>query len=197
MISKLRYGNTNTFFIRGTSGLLIDTDLPGTLPAFYKSIKEHNIKTGDISYVLATHYHPDHIGLISKLMKQGIKLFLIDTQKPYIHFSDEIFARDKRLKYEPINTDNSIIITVQNSRKFLKNIGIEGEIISTPSHSEDSVSVILDSGICFVGDLEPMEYLGAYDENPKLNADWELVMSYRPKIIYYSHANEKITKPKN
>lgn len=197
MISKLRYGNTNTFFIRGTSGLLIDTDLPGTLPAFYKSIKEYNIKTGDISYVLATHYHPDHIGLISELMKQGIKLFLIDTQKPYIHFSDEIFARDKRLKYEPINTDNSIIITVKNSRKFLKNIGIEGEIISTPSHSEDSVSVILDSGICFVGDLEPMEYLGAYDENPKLKADWELVMSYRPKTIYYSHANEKITKPKN
>lgn len=197
MINKLRYGNTNTFFIGGASGLLIDTDLPGTLPAFYKSIKEHNIKTGDISYVLATHYHPDHIGLISELTKQGTKLLLIDIQKPYIHFSDEIFNRDKRLKYEPVNTDNSVIITVKNSRKFLKNIGIEGEIISTPSHSEDSVSVILDSGICFVGDLEPMEYLGAYDENPKLNADWELVMSYRPKIIYYSHANEKITKPKN
>lgn len=189
----MRYGNTNTFFIGGASGLLIDTDLPGTLPAFYKSIKEHNIKTGDISYVLATHYHPDHIGLISELTKQGTKLLLIDIQKPYIHFSDEIFNRDKRLKYEPVNTDNSVIITVKNSRKFLKSIGIEGEIISTPSHSEDSVSLILDSGICFVGDLEPIEYLGAYDENLKLKADWELVMSYRPKIIYYSHANEKIT----
>ncbi len=193
MINKLRYGNTNTFFIGGASGLLIDTDLPGTLPAFYKSIKEHNIKTGDISYVLATHYHPDHIGLISELTKQGTKLLLIDIQKPYIHFSDEIFNRDKRLKYEPVNTDNSVIITVKNSRKFLKSIGIEGEIIFTPSHSEDSVSLILDSGICFVGDLEPIEYLGAYDENLKLKADWELVMSYRPKIIYYSHANEKIT----
>ena len=39
MVYKLKYGNTNTFLIRGTSGnLLIDTD-----------------------YVLATHYHPDHI----------------------------------------------------------------------------------------------------------------------------------------
>lgn len=33
MVSKLKYGNTNTFFVRGTDGnLLIDTDYAGTLP---------------------------------------------------------------------------------------------------------------------------------------------------------------------
>lgn len=190
---KIRYGNTNTFFIRGAdNGLLIDTDFAGTLPAFYREIKKYNIKIGDISYVLATHYHPDHIGLVSELMKQGIKLLLIDTQKPYIHFADEIFRRDKRLDYESINTDNSIIISIKNSRKFLENIGIEGEIVSTPSHSEDSISLILDNGTCFVGDLEPIEYLDAYVHNVKLKKDWKLIMSYNPKIIYYAHANEKV-----
>lgn len=192
MISKLRYGNTNTFFVRGTGGsLLIDTDFAGTLPAFYRAIKEHNIRISDISYILATHYHPDHIGLVSELMKQGVKLFLIDTQKSHIHFADEIFKRDKRLKYEPINANNSIIISCKDSREFLENMGIEGEIISTPSHSEDSISLILDNGTCFVGDLEPMEYLDAYDDNVKLESDWKLIMSYNPKIIYYAHANEK------
>lgn len=170
MISKLRYGNTNTFFIQGISGgLLIDTDFAGTLSAFYKAIKEHSIKISDISYVLATHYHPDHIGLISELMKQGVKLLLLNIQKSYIHFSDEIFRRDKRLEYEPINTDNSVII-----------------------NCKDSISLILDNGICFVGDLEPIEYLDAYDGNSKLKSDWNLVMSYNPKRIYYAHANEKI-----
>ena len=121
MISKLRYGNTNTFFIQGISGgLLIDTDFVGTLPAFYKAIKEHSIKISDISYVLATHYHPDHIGLISELMKQGVKLLLINIQKSYIQFADEIFRRDKRLEYEPINIDNSVIIDCKDSREFLK-----------------------------------------------------------------------------
>lgn len=193
VISKLRYGNTNTFFIQGVSGgLLIDTDLAGTLPEFYKAIKEHNIKISDISYILATHYHPDHIGLISELMKQDAKLILINIQEPHIHFADEIFRRDKRLEYEPINTDNSIVISCKDSRDFLENIGIEGEIISTPSHSEDSISLILDNGICFVGDLEPIEYLEAYDDNIKLQSDWKLVMSYNPKRIYYAHANEKI-----
>ena len=70
MVSKLKYGNTNTFFIRGIEGnLLIDTDYAGTLPAFYRTLKENNIKISDITYVLATHYHPDHMGIVSEIMK--------------------------------------------------------------------------------------------------------------------------------
>lgn len=191
MLYKLKYGNTNTFLIRGTDGnLLVDTDYAGTLPAFYRVIKEHSIKVSDIDYVLATHYHPDHIDLVSELMRQGVKLLLLDKQKPYIHFADEIFSRDKQLNYEPINAVNAVVISSEESRKFLRGIGIEGEIVSTPSHSEDSVSLILDDGVCIVGDLEPIEYLGAYDKNERLRQDWELVMSYGPKIIYYAHANE-------
>lgn len=193
VISKLRYGNTNTFFIRGTGGgLLIDTDYAGTLPAFYRTIKEQGIQISEISYLVATHYHPDHIGLVSELTQQGVKLLLIDTQSSHIHFADEIFRREKRLAYEPINIDHSIMISSKESREFLEKIGIGGEIIPTPSHSEDSISLILDNGVCFVGDLEPLEYLDAYHDNPKLKADWELVMSYHPKMIYYAHANEKI-----
>ena len=190
---KLKYGNTNTFFIRGTSGnLLVDTDYAGTLTAFYRAIKEQTIKISDITYILATHYHPDHIGLIGELINQGVKLLVIDMQYSYIHFADNIFSRDKRLAYEPIHMDNAIIINTEESRAFLRNIGIDGEIVATTSHSADSISLILDSGECFVGDLEPIEYLAAYDQNDRLNYDWELIMHYAPKKIYYAHANEKI-----
>lgn len=193
VITKLKYGNTNTFFIRGTAcNLLIDTDYAGTLPAFYRAIKEHDIKIRDIDYVLATHYHPDHIGLVSELVKQGVKLLLLDTQSSYIHFSDEIFSRDKHLNYEPITTEKATVISSEESRDFLKNIGISGEIAVTTSHSNDSISLILDSGECFVGDLEPIEYLRAYDQNEKLKTDWDIIMRYAPKVIYYAHANEKI-----
>lgn len=195
MITKLKYGNTNTFFIRGIhGGLLVDTDYAGTLPAFYRAIKEKNIRLSDISHVMATHYHPDHMGLISELMKQNIRLLLPDIQEPYIHFSDEIFAREKRLNYQPINRNDAVIIRLDESRTFLKNMGIMGEIILTPSHSKDSVSLILDSGECFVGDLEPMEYLDGYGHNESLQKDWQLITSHSPKIIYYAHANQKILK---
>jgi flavorubredoxin len=63
---RIKYGNTNTFFIQGKNGgLLFDTDYAGTLPAFYKAVRQNNIAVKDIRYVIASHYHPDHMGLIS------------------------------------------------------------------------------------------------------------------------------------
>ena len=190
-MDKLKYGNTNTFFIRGDQGgLLIDTDYAGTLPAFYKAMKNADIRMTDINYVLATHYHPDHMGLVGKLVEQGIELLLVDIQKEAVHFSDKIFEKDK-LQYSKINENDATIITCAESRKFLSSIGISGEIIHTPSHSEDSISLILDDGSCFVGDLEPLEYLEAYDNNEELKNDWDLIMSYDPKTVFFAHRPEK------
>ena len=189
---KLRYGNTNTFYIAGAKGgLLIDTDYAGTLPQFFKAIKTACIDISDISYMLATHYHPDHIGIVSELQKLGVTLLIVDVQHSSVHFADDIFFRDKRLNYKPIDENVAKVISCAESRSFLCSIGISGEIIYTPSHSEDSVSIILDDGNCIVGDLEPVDYLAAYDHNPRLKSDWEQIMSYHPKRILYAHANEK------
>ena len=90
-----------------------------------------------------------------------------------------------------IDENSAKIISCAESRSFLRSIGIDGEIIHTPSHSVDSVSILLDDGNCIVGDLEPVEYLAAYNHNPELKSDWEQVMSHHPKRILYAHANEK------
>ena len=191
-LTKLRYGNTNTFYIAGANGgLLIDTDYAGTLPRFFKAIKSACIDIGDITYLLATHYHPDHIGIVGELQKLGIMLLLVDVQRGSVHFSDEIFFRDKRLHYQPIDENAARVISFAESRSFLRSIGIGGEIIHTPSHSIDSISVILDDGNCIVGDLEPAAYLAAYDDNPMLKSDWEHIMRHHPKRILFAHVNEK------
>ena len=70
-------------------------------------------------------------------------------------------------------------------------MGIHGRIIHTPSHSEDSISLVLDDGNCFVGDLEPLEYLEAYQENTSLRSDWDHILSLSPKRIFYAHMPEK------
>ena len=191
MITKLRYGNTHTFFIEGTSGgLLIDTDYAGALPAFFKAAKAAGIDVQRISYLLMTHYHPDHMGIAAELQTLGVQLLVIDVQVGSIHYADGIFTRDKRLYYRPIDESKMKIITCAESRAFLATLGINGEIIHTPSHSEDSITVVLDSGDAFVGDLEPLSYLAAYEENPDLKKDWDQLLSHHPKRIYYGHANE-------
>jgi len=193
MIERIKYGNTNTYLIRGTKGkLLVDTDYAGTLSGFYRAIKDIKIRLEDITYIIATHYHPDHIGLVSELMDQGVSLVIADTQLESVHYSDEIFARQPRLNYKPIEERKAKILDISESRHFLKEIGIDGEIVSTPSHSKDSISIALDEGVCIVGDLEPIDYLEAYDDNEELAKDWNLILSFKPKRVCYAHANEKI-----
>ena len=194
---RLRYGNTNAFFIQGSNGgLLVDTDVAGTISAFYKALKRSEIRVKDIAYVLATHYHPDHMGLISDLMKQGVRLLLVDTQKGYVHYSDRIFARDK-LPYTPIDETAATVISCEESRDFLMSMGISGEIIRTPSHSEDSITLVLDDGDCFAGDLEPYEYIEAYGENAGLKSDWERILSFDPERVFYAHRPESILDMRN
>lgn len=189
---KLRYGNTNTFYIPGSDGgLLIDTDWAGTLLQFFKAIKAADIEMKAISSLLVTHYHPDHMGLAGELQQLGVKLLIVDVQRPFVHASDEIFARDKHLEYRAVDESAATVISCAESRDVLKWLGIDGEILHTPSHSEDSVSLVLDDGSCFVGDLEPLAYLAGYDENPALKNDWEQLMRRRPKRILYAHANEQ------
>ena len=193
MVTKLKYGNTNTYFIRGAKGsILLDTDYAGTLQMFYKEIKKNGISLKDITYILATHYHPDHMGLVGELVSMGVKFLVMDTQVPNLHFSDGIFSRDKTLGFLPsVPEDKAEVIACKDSRAFLAALGIDGEIVSTPSHSEDSITFVLDSGDCFVGDLEPMEFMDGYEENKALQSDWEKVMSFSPRVIYYGHANKK------
>ena len=190
-VMKLKYGNTNTFLIRGEKGsLLIDTDYAGTLPAFYRAIKAQGMALSGITYVLATHYHPDHMGLISSLMGQGVRLLLMENQREAVHFSDALFAR-AGLAYAPIDEEKAHVLAFSESRGFLQNLGIEGEMLPTSSHSKDGVCCLLDDGKCFVGDVEPPEFLAGYEENEPLRQDWQRIMQHHPHLIYFAHAPEK------
>ena len=184
---RLKYGNTSTYLVEGSQGfLLVDTDYAGTLQAFYKALKQNEIRVRDIAYVMATHYHPDHMGLIGALMQQGVQLLLLDVQQASVHFSDPIFAKDQ-IAVVPVDESQAVTISCAESRAFLKSIGIDGQIIHTPSHSVDSVSLVLDEGTCFVGDLESFEYIEVYGENTSLQKDWEKLLSFKPKMICYAH----------
>lgn len=193
MIQLLKYGNTNCYYIKGKNGsILVDTDWAGTLQAFYKKIKELNIK--NIDYLLITHYHPDHMGIAQDIIEMGTKLLLIDVQQDYIHSSDIIFQKDKNIQFKPINTE-PVIISCKQSRNFLKELGINGEIIHTPGHSDDSISLILDNASAFVGDLYDLKSAITFNDD-KINNSWNKILSYNISKIYYGHHEQTISNIK-
>ena len=194
-IIRLRYGNTFTYLIQGAKGsVLVDTDFAGTLPAFYKAIKAEGIKVSDITYVIATHYHPDHMGLISELQDQGVKLVLLENQPDHVHFSDPIFERIPNLHYTPIDASRALVINFSDASSFLENLGISGDILPTKSHSEDGIAIVLNDGTAVVGDLEPISYMEGYSDNAALADDWNRILEQNPKRICYAHAGEKSIK---
>ena len=183
----LRYGNTNTYLIKGSSrSILVDTDMPGTIGSFFKEIKKHNVQVKDISYVLATHYHPDHMGLISELMDMGVNLLLVDVQEGHIH------DWEAKIGSKPIDVKSATIISTEESRSFLGGLGIRGEMIHIPSHSPDSIGIMLDDGTFIAGDLSPMSYLQTEPEVSQLRNDWNLVLKHQPKRVVFAHCNQLI-----
>ncbi|MBI5593241.1 MAG: hypothetical protein HY881_22500 [Deltaproteobacteria bacterium] len=79
----------------------------------------------------------------------------------------------------------------------LAEFGIAGKVISTPGHSPGSVSVVLDTGDAFVGDLAMNAFpmclspsLPIFAENiQKVKDSWKLIFDCGAKMIYPAHGN--------
>lgn len=191
MIHILQYGNTRTYYICcSEAGILVDTDWAGTLPTFFREIKQHNIRVEAIKYLLITHYHPDHMGLAGQMQELGITLLILEEQWNFIHSSDSVFQKEKRRDFKPVMEEAALRLSCGESRRLLKKIGVQGEIIHTPGHSEDSVSLILDEGAAFVGDLCPVDTVPGYCDEV-LESSWRRLLTYNLRVVYYGHAEKR------
>lgn len=192
MIIELKYGNTNTYLIKGKEKyILFDTDWAGTFERFCQAIKSIGIQIQDIEYLFLSHFHPDHMGIAGQLAELGIKIVVVDIQKNFVHFSDEIFVKEKNKSFIPIDDAKVILISIDESRSFFEKLGIQGEIIETPGHSDDSVSIWLDDGMLLVGDLNPLYELPLH-EGTQIADTWNKLLKMRPNKICYGHAKTTI-----
>jgi ribonuclease/clavin/mitogillin len=164
--------------------LLIDCDWPGTLPQFSAELKRKGVSIQDIKYFLVTHFHPDHAGMTQELKDLGIKHVLMDLQIDFISQMTEFF-KTKSYPYVQISTNDSINLNLNESRNFLAGLGLQGEIIHTPGHSDDSVTLILDEGFAFTGDLHPVFVLA--EDDTVSRASWDKIHTHKIKTIFPAH----------
>lgn len=179
-IVNVGYNSTNYYVVEqdGTR-LLVDAGWPGTLPKLLHNLGRKGVSIENISLLLITHYHPDHAGLAQDLKARGLRHLVLTPQLAHI---PELRSHVKPGSgYVEINPKTSLIFTESESKGVLQSLGIRGEILSTPGHSDDSVSLVLDGGAAFTGDLTRLE------TSPLTEASWAKLRAYGATTVYPGH----------
>jgi glyoxylase-like metal-dependent hydrolase (beta-lactamase superfamily II) len=180
------YDSTNYYVLPGQGArLLLDVGFPGTLPKLTAALQRFRLSLRDLTAVVATHYHPDHAGLIQELKSAGLQHLVLAPQLPGILALAHYVKPNSG--YVPITTHDAAIIPLDHSRAWLARLGLAGQFVATPGHSADSVSLVLDSGEAFTGDLTlpalaPDEAAAAI-----LNASWAALRAAGARTLYPGH----------
>ena len=187
-VHELHYSNTNTYLIEGDRGrLLFDTGWAGTFPAFCRAMGETGIAVADIDYILISHYHPDHMGIAQEIADLGAVLLVPDVQADCLPAADSVFEKEKNRAFIPVRDDRVLRFSLDEGADILARIGLSGRIIHTPGHSDDSISLYLDTGELFVGDLNPLYELELH-AGTQIGQSWDRLLALKPKTVYYGHA---------
>ena len=184
-ILNVGYDSTNYYLIeQNKKRLLVDVGFPGTLPKLLAILKRKDVSLGDVDYLFNTHYHPDHAGLVQELKNKGVKHIVLQQQLASVP--------NLRMQVKPdsgfldIRLRDSITLSIEQSRSWLASIGMSGEMVSTPGHSDDSITLVLDEGVAFTGDFpHPM----MVDESTAeiVQEGWNKLRSLKVSRIYPGH----------
>jgi len=165
-IHKLPLGNCNCYLVKQEGMVLVDTGFPNQKENFRRMMEDLSIAPKDISLILLTHGHWDHIGSAADLKKMtGGRVAINYREKfcvenalkelpPGIGIWGMVMAVLMRImapmaKFPPCRID----LTLDDEEFSLRPFGIRGKVLHTPGHSSGSMSLVLDSGDAFVGDL--------------------------------------------
>lgn len=184
-VINVGYRSTNYWVVSaGASRLLVDLGWPGTMGRMQASLKRKDVPIEEIRYGLATHYHIDHAGLAQEFKQAGVPLLVLDVQLQVIPLMKTwIKPQDN---YVEITMHDNVVISFDESRALLADIDIPGEIVPTPGHSDDSVSLLLDSGSVFTGDLTHPAFIGQEDASV-VAASWRLLRERGAARVYPGH----------
>jgi len=191
---------------RGT--IMVDGGFPGSARAFTRALEKLTIKPLEITLVILTHGHFDHIGSASFIREQtGAKVALHQADREQLE-KDKVtwppgitpWGKLSRGLFKPMMSYlqfelPQVDILLGDEGLSLEAYGISGRIIHTPGHSPGSVTVLLDTGDAFVGCmaqnslpfcLTPRLPIYAQDIM-KVKESWRVLIAKGARTIYPGH----------
>jgi glyoxylase-like metal-dependent hydrolase (beta-lactamase superfamily II) len=184
-VVNVGYRSTNFWVVSaGTSRLLVDLGWPGMMATLRANLDRMGVPLKEIRYGLATHYHMDHAGAAQDLKLAGVPLLVLETQAAAIPLMKTWMK--PRDQYTEITLHDNVNITFAESRAVLDRIGIAGEIAPTPGHSDDSVSLVLDDGSAFTGDLT-LPMMATEEQAATVAESWKFLRAHGATRVYPGH----------
>lgn len=170
---------------RGRARLLVDLGWPGQLGALLAALRRLDVPIAEITHGLATHYHIDHAGCAEELKAHGMTLVVTPEQ---VNAMPAMARWTKPAdRYVPITMRQTRVVAIAESRAFLETLNLDGEFVHTPGHSADSVSLVLDSGEAFTGDLT-LPSMATEADATIVQASWAALAARGVTTVYGGHA---------
>lgn len=172
---RIKLSQTNCYILKAKDGfMLVDCGNAHDKETFLKSIQALGIAIADIRYLFLTHHHNDHVGLLNDLVSMNPNVIVILSEKcaSYLktgrHYNHpkqryanarlrlvvEMFAKLNggfSLEFPPYVVRSQDIVIPEDNDTLLPELGIQGKILGTPGHTDDSISLVV-GDVAFVGD---------------------------------------------
>lgn len=205
LIFPIRTGNVRIFLIKSQHGYhLIDTGHPFQERRIKRILRSHGVKPEDIRTIILTHGHLDHIGCLANLKAHtGAVLICHRSIQSALERGGYEEAVPRVLGWKLFNPLVSTLLRrrmkpVQPDRVIddyldLFEYGLPGSVIHTPGHSPGSCSILLEDGICFIGDLLRERSPGMFDtglfyhDRGQILTSLKKIASLKPETLYLSH----------
>ena len=209
-IHRLPLGSCNCYLIRQEGLVLVDTGSPNQRDNFRRLLKGLSISPRDISLILLTHGHWDHIGSaadLKELTGAGIAINHREREwvekalkelPPSIGLWGKVLALLMRPMVPMVKFPACAVDLALEDEEFpLHPFGIAGRALHTPGHTRGSMSLLLDTGDAFVGDLAmngvPMRIgpgmPSVGDDRNVIRESWRLLLDRGATRVYPAHGN--------
>lgn len=162
-IITLPLGFANSFIIRGTGTIMVDTGIHVRKEKYLQLFAAHGIEPREIQLLIITHGHGDHYAganIVKELTgapllchKEAVPFLRQGQNAPVVAANElgrktlQALGKKLPLRATPVHPD-----MIMDDDFDLQPYGIAGRIIATPGHTDCSLSVILDDGQAIVGD---------------------------------------------
>jgi len=207
-IYPMTLGFDHCYILQDKGTIMIDGGAPKKVKEFSKAMGKISKKSEDIQLMIMTHGHWDHIGSAKEIKElTGAKIAMHELERDWLekslkplppgvtlwgHIFRSIMVMCMPLVHIPA-TDVDVVLGDEGLS--LAEYGIPGKVICTPGHSSGSVSVVLETGDVFVGDLAMNKFplrlrpgLPIFAEDlSKLKESWQLILDQGAKTVYPAH----------